>query len=128
MTMISDNGPSLINLSINFDYEKRYQDWVDFSSATVVLPMQVLSLKTLELASVCIWVDSEASSLLPPIWSQITILQMPDNPTRNEELILFANLPALQLLVVRLSISSSPLQRLGVSVERNTGFKTLQAQ
>lgn len=128
MSVICGSSPCLTNLSINFDCQDKYDYCVDFSSKPLVKPMKELSLQTLELISVSIEPRADAWNLLPSIWSQLTILRLPHNLVESEELILFSELPALQHLLVKLSLSASPLEDKSSPLNnRNMHFATLKS-
>ncbi|KAG8745919.1 hypothetical protein FRC10_006723 [Ceratobasidium sp. 414] len=130
MALIRDNSPNLTSLSIDFHFACGCGNTTDISPRSVILPMKELPLHELELVSARLKPlnTTDAWSLVPTVWSQLTVLKLPDELVAARELMWFSELLNLEHLTVNLSLST-PLPELASvpSDETNMRFSTLQS-
>ncbi|KAG9094215.1 hypothetical protein FS749_012913 [Ceratobasidium sp. UAMH 11750] len=129
MSLIGDHCPSLNELTIDFDYDRKHDYYIDLIPAVVLPLMEKLPLQKIEVLSALFSPrDSpEFYTLIPSVWSQVIVLKLPDEEISVDELHWFSELPRLEHLTLGLSLStplpdSSPVLR-----RTNLCFETLES-
>ncbi|QRV98086.1 hypothetical protein RhiJN_26105 [Ceratobasidium sp. AG-Ba] len=124
ITLVWNNCPELSDLSIDFDCYGGSGDFV-ISLDSIKFPMKGLPLQKLSLRHAVI---SAGWDLMPSVWPQLEVLELPRHWATPDELLLFARLPRLETLVVKLSLTE-PLPKLNHSLDWDASlhFSTLRS-
>jgi hypothetical protein len=108
MPLICNACPDLSKLSIDFgvSFSTGYEKVVVVGFASVLHPMRELPLQELSLIGVSLDDhDTKIHSLIPTVWTKLTILNMPDEMGSAQSLYWFSELPNLKRLIMYLYLT-----------------------
>jgi hypothetical protein len=131
MTLVRDNSPNLAELIVNFDRDFACEHSVDIGHQSVLEPMKELPLENLELFSARLSApehyDVKIHCLIPVVWSQVTVLNLPSEPGTPKKLYWFSKLLRLEHLTLHLQLATPLPEIPPISRQTNMCFNTLES-
>ncbi|KAF8598204.1 hypothetical protein BDV93DRAFT_526901 [Ceratobasidium sp. AG-I] len=129
ISMICDASPSLVKLEIDFNggedmEERRFL----VGSLPLLQPMRNLFLDDLFLRGASLGEYSdEIYSVVPTVWTNLTVLEMPDQKGTPQTLYWFSELPNLKRLSLWLTLQTPEPDTMRISNPKNYCFETLES-
>jgi hypothetical protein len=132
LSLISNNSPDLARLSIDFDPHYANEYLITLCHNADLQFTEKLPLKYLELRSACLGADNNQCddsiySMLPTVWSQLTVLKLPDEEGIPSKLYWFSKILHLEHLTLRLSLTTPLPDLMTISGPKNMCIGTLES-